>query len=338
MSQLITGTYYLAKSSEAQDAQLHVNGDMVSLHYQGQCMHVFDMADLVKSSTIPGVPMEVTFPDGAKFTADDVKARFPSRRANLETLEKNKTLIVASIVLVPALMWFVLMVLMPRLAQNSVAYLPDVVAEQMGKQAFEVIERTLLEPSVTKEAKQLQLKQQWQNTLVALELSPDKYNLHVYGSEFFGPNAFALPNGTVVITDDLIKQLEGNPDAVLAVLLHEIGHVEHQHSLSMVAQSVSSAVAFAMIFGDIEGIGEILLGTGSTLIQSQFSRNMEREADDYALAKLNQLGKTGEPFAQAMQSFLDLTDKHSDEKSILHYLASHPDTQDRIDKAKNYKP
>jgi len=336
MSRLIEGTYYFPKSSQAVDAQLHVNGDMVSLHYQGQCRNSYHLASLTQHITIAGVPMEVGFADGAKFSAQDPLVRLSSPRNSLESFEQNKTLIIASVVLVPALLWFVMMVLMPRLAQSSVAYLPDIVSQQMGKQAFEIIKRTMLEPSVTEEAQQQQLKRQWQDTLIALDLSPEKYTLHVYGSEFFGPNAFALPDGTVVITDDLITQLDDNSDAALAVLLHEIGHVEHQHSLSMVAQSVSSAVAFAMIFGDIEGIGEILLGTGSTLIQSKFSRNMEREADDYALAKLEQLGKSGDAFAQAMQSFLDLKGKHGDSQ-LLKYLASHPDTQERIDKAKNYR-
>jgi len=337
MSQLITGTYYLPKSSEALDAELHVNGDMVSLHHQGQCQEVFELGASTQHITIPGVPMEFGFPDGAKFSAADAQVRLTSSNPSLESLEKNKTLIVASVVLVPALMWFVMMVLMPRIAQGAVAYLPEVVSQQMGKQAFEIIERTMLEPSETDEATQQQIKQQWQNTLVALNLSPQKYKLHVYASEYFGPNAFALPDGTVVITDDLLEQLGDNTDATLAVLLHEIGHVEHKHSLSMVAQSVSSAVAFAMIFGDIEGIGEILLGAGSTLVQSKFSRNMEREADDFALEKLIELGKPADAFAQAMQSFLDLSEGNADIE-LLKYLSSHPDTQERIDKANDYQP
>jgi len=337
MSQLIKGIYYLPKSSEALEAELHVNGDMVSLHYDGQCREVFELSALTQHITIPGVPIELSFPDSAKFSAQEPDVRLERHGATMESLEKNKTLIVASMILVPILMWFMIMVVMPRIAQASVSYLPDVVSQQMGKQAFAIIERTMLEPSETDVEIQNQVKQQWRDTLVALELSPEKYRLHVYGSEFLGPNAFALPDGTVVITDDLLKRLADKPDAILAVLLHEIGHVEHQHSLSMVAQSVSTAVAFAMIFGDIEGVGEILLGTGSTLVQSKFSRNMEQEADDFALNQLDALGKPADAFAQAMESFLALSEGEPDIK-LLKYLSSHPDTQARIDKAKGFKP
>jgi len=336
MSAPILGTYYFPKSSKAHEAQLHVSGDMISLHYLGKCAEVFDATTINIATEVPGVPMSVEFSDGAKFTAKESGVRLAQQSSNLAAMEKNKQLIAVSVILVPLLMWFMIMVVMPRMAQASVAYLPDAIPEQMGQQAFKVIEELLLEPSTLEESTQQQVKLQWQQALTQLNLPKDKYVLHVYASEFFGPNAFALPDGTVVITDELLAQLDDKPDAVLAVLLHEIGHVEHRHSLRMVAQSVSSAVVFAMIFGDLEGIGEILLGTGSTLVQNQFSRDMEREADEYALSHLVALGKPAEAFAQAMQSFLDLSASHKDSQ-LLKYLSSHPDTQERIDKAKNYQ-
>jgi len=336
MSQPILGTYYFPKSSKAHEAQLQVSGDMISLHYLGTCAEVFDINALKVSTEIPGVPMSIEFPDGAKFTAKESAIRLQPHRSNLAAMEKSKQLIVASVILVPLLLWFMIMVVMPRMAQASVAYLPEAIPEQMGKQAFKLIEELFLEPSTIEESTQQQVKQQWQQALSALNLSSDKYVLHVYASESLGPNAFALPDGTVVITDELLEKLIDKPDAVLAVLLHEIGHVEHRHSLRMVAQSVSNAVVFAMIFGDLESIGEILLGSGSTLVQSQFSRDMEREADEYALSHLVLLGKSTEAFAQAMQSFLDLSTGDKDPK-LLKYLSSHPDTQERIDKARNYQ-
>ena len=328
----INGIYYYPASSKAESAELQVTGDVINLYYQQRCILVTQVDNVTISSTIPGVNGEVIFADGGKFVAADNQAPFDFSASVLGKIEKNTAVILAAVVLVPLLMWFCISVVMPKAASAVVLYLPDTVAETMGEQAFSIIETTLLKPSELSEEKQLTIKNLWQTSLTQLELPDDKFVLHIYGSDYFGPNAFALPDGTVVITDPLLEQLADNPDAILAILLHEIGHVENKHSLRMVAQSVSSTVVFALIFGDIEGVGEVLLGTGTSLLQNAFSRDMEREADDYALNQLIALGKSPEAFADAMQSFLDLkSDHHTD--SALKYFSSHPDIKERIEKA-----
>ncbi len=49
-------------------------------------------------------------------------------------------------------------------------------------------------------------------------------------SPIIGANAFALPGGIVIVTDQLM-QLAEHDDEILAVLAHEIGHVKHRHVL-----------------------------------------------------------------------------------------------------------
>ena len=153
-------------------------------------------------------------------------------------------------------------------------------------------------------------------------------------SDFFGANAFALPDGTVVMTDQLVSLLKDNPDAILAVLLHEIGHVEGQHSVRLIAQSLGATLVIGIVFGNPEGVADLLLGSGSVLLQNAFSRDMEREADQFAIAKLTELGKSPQAFADAMSALLA---KHSDEadtsSSLLKYLSTHPDTRERIEQA-----
>ena len=99
----------------------------------------------------------------------------------------------------------------------------------------------------------------------------------------------------------LVDLMIDTPDVLTAVLLHEIGHVERQHGLKLVAQSTASALVFTLIFGDIEGIGEVMLGAGSVALQNAFSRQMESEADDYAHQQLLKLGLSAALFADAMK-------------------------------------
>ena len=333
--QNISGHYYFPNSSKSEHVQLNITNDSLSLRNESECLITCLHADIKLGPSIPGVPVEINFEDGGKFVAIDHNQRVNFSSSNVEKLEKNRPLIIASIFLVPAIMWFILTVAVPQLAEKSVTLLPQSVENKMGEQSFEIIDKLFLEPSTLPIERQDLVKLQWSQALNELSLSSERYQLHVYASEYFGPNAFALPNGTVVITDDLITKLDDNPDAILAVLLHEIGHVERQHSLRMVAQSVSNTIAIAVIFGDIDGIGEVIVGTGSALVLNAFSRDMESEADDYALENLVKLGKSPKAFSDAMKTFLELKSEH-ESNDLLKYLSSHPEIEERIKKAEEF--
>ncbi|NRA15469.1 MAG: M48 family metallopeptidase [Oceanospirillaceae bacterium] len=341
MKQQLRGTYYFPASNRSQLAKLLVNGDSVNLYSEQQCIFATDTCQLSVASAIPGVAVEVTFADGGKFVAEDRSVRLSLGSVRAERLEKSNKLILASILLVPLLLWFGITVVMPKLAAASVDYLPDSVAQQMGEQTFYALKKTILEPSQLEKEVQLRVVQQWQQALEQLGLPKEKFQLHVFKSDYFGANALALPDGTVVITDELLRLLAEKPDAILAILLHEIGHVQRKHSIRMVAQSLSNTIAISVVFGDIEGLGEVIVGTGAALVQNAFSRNMEREADDFALQKLAELGKPATAFAEAMQSFLaiqerDNKDSDKQETSLIQYLTTHPDIKERIEKAIQY--
>ncbi|MBZ9612197.1 M48 family metallopeptidase [Rheinheimera maricola] len=286
---------------------------------------------------IPGLPVELRLRDGAVFVPDDNAFRWPqlSGRANLAArLESHKLSIVAAIVLSPLLLWWIIVDLMPMLASAAVPLVPDKVKQQMGEQTFYSLQQTVLSPTELPQPEQAMVRYHWQMALQQLHLQQQHYQLHLFKSEFFGANAFALPDGTVVITDDLVLLLKHNPDAILAVLLHEIGHVEGQHSVRLVAQSLGATLVIGIMFGNPEGVADLLLGSGSVLLQNAFSRDMEREADQFAIAQLTVLGKTPSAFADAMSALLAQHSEESAESStLLKYLSTHPDTRERIQQA-----
>jgi hypothetical protein len=68
-----------------------------------------------------------------------------------------------------------------------------------------------------------------------------------------GANAFALPGGTVVVTDQL---LELSPDdaALAGVLAHEIGHVEHRHLMRQLISGTVVGVVATLLAGDTSSV------------------------------------------------------------------------------------
>jgi Zn-dependent protease with chaperone function len=81
------------------------------------------------------------------------------------------------------------------------------------------------------------------------------------------------------VTDELIDLLRDEPDAVLTVLAHEVGHVRHRHGLRMGLRAGVTAVVAALWLGDYSSL---LNGLPVVLATSAYSRDHEREADAYA--------------------------------------------------------
>ena len=57
-----------------------------------------------------------------------------------------------------------------------------------------------------------------------------------------GPNAFALPGGSIVITDELVALVDGDAAVVTGVLGHELGHVRHRDGMRMLLQASAVGV------------------------------------------------------------------------------------------------
>jgi Zn-dependent protease with chaperone function len=142
-------------------------------------------------------------------------------------------------------------------------------------------------------------------------------------SPLFGANAMALPGGTVVVTDALVKQSH-HDEEVLAVIAHELGHVQHRHSLRLALQSIGAGAILVAVTGDIGSVTDLAAGLPSLLLQSGYSRDMEHEADTYALAWLNVACIPPKRFAD----MLGRIDKDASDKTSL--LDSHPGTTERI--------
>ena len=102
-----------------------------------------------------------------------------------------------------------------------------------------------------------------------------------------GPNAFALPGGTIVVTDEMLQLLAGRDDVLLGVLGHELGHVRRRHGMRLLVQATLIGTAASIAWGDFSAV---LAAAPALLGQSAYSRDFEREADDDAVSLLRANG------------------------------------------------
>ncbi len=210
----------------------------------------------------------------------------------------------------------------PAVAQLAAHTLPPGLDRNIGEESLTLMDKFSLSPSLLPLARQQALTQQLATQCRKQACPP--YKLLFRSSKLFGANAMALPGGAVVVTDALVK-LAHNDAEILAVIAHELGHVEHRHSLRLALQSIGAGVILVAVTGDIGSVTDLAAGLPSLLLQNGYSRDMEREADAYALAWLNTACIPPRHFAD----ILGRLDKDTTGSTTL--LDSHPGTRQRIE-------
>lgn len=136
-------------------------------------------------------------------------------------------------------------------------------------------------------------------------------------------NAFAMPGGRIYVFSALLEQAQSQ-DEFAGVLAHEVGHVAYRHGMEQLIASAGTGALIGFILGDMTGVS-IAAGLGSTVIDSRFSREAEREADAFAAQASYRLGF--DPVGLA-----NLLDRVGGDDALTRALAlfsTHPLTQER---------
>lgn len=152
-----------------------------------------------------------------------------------------------------------------------------------------------------------------------------------------GANAFALPGGTIVLTDGIVFAADRRgaaDEALMGVLAHEIGHVMHRHTTRLVVEQGVLNVGLGLALGDLS----TAIASGSALLTGlAYHRGHETEADCYAVALLRQAGVPTQPMADlllAIDAGAHGQTAAPQEPRWATLLSSHPDTPERARKIK----
>ena len=167
--------------------------------------------------------------------------------------------------------------------------------------------------------------------LNAIARSKFEIKIEIVDADF--PNAFALPGGQIIVTDDLIEMADG-PDEVAGVLAHELAHVKRRHVLATVYRQVGAVIFFEAMLGGGTGAGQEIALAANEFLALGYSREAEREADAFGLDYLEQAGFDPGGLGRFFAALSTDADDEDRETNRLHQLLStHPDLKDRADAA-----
>lgn len=282
------------------------------------------------SDRLAGVPRRLELPGLGTFETrdDDAVDRWLVARGRspglVHWLEDRWPVALFALVLVAGLTFLFVRYGVPAAAALAARELPPSLERRMGAQVFEALDEALLERSTLTQVRQMHLIQRF------LELTHDlgggyAYRFEIRSAPAIGANAFALPSGIIVMTDELVL-LAKHDEELIAVLAHELGHVHGRHSLRMLLQSAGVSAIAAALIGDV-GSASAVLGVVPMLLDAKHSRDFEREADAFARGLLARRAIDPGRFDAIL---CRMQAEVGDDDGVSRFLSSHPPTDERV--------
>ena len=330
--------------------------------------HTFALADVDVQAKLGAAKRLIDLPDKSRLEAVDIsalEAAMPSKVSTfwrrLHYLENHLGWVLVALVATMLAGWLFLQFGVPKLAEYVAKATPPSMETKVGKQALDALDSQIgyFSPSKANPARKASITAALNQLCVAIKDCP-QYQLEFRDGGMIGANAFALPGGYMVVTDQMVE-LSKNDTEIVSVLAHELGHVKQRHAFRQSLQGVLSGLILAAITGDVSSIGS---GLPAVLMQMRYSREHESEADMYALNAMQKACLPPKAFADILQR-LEAQMRDNDEKvaqiqgkaegsngtanksnkndvsaktsnmphnqdAVSEMLASHPDTLERI--------
>jgi Zn-dependent protease with chaperone function len=328
------GVFHDGRAADAVPVRVVADDDGIALS-DGTITGRVPRDGVVADAPIPGVPRSLRFADGSSLETSDhaaIATLWPtqSRIAQLAwALESRWAAVIASVAATAALAWLIVAVALPSAADPVAQRISPKVDDFLGQQTLATLDRAFLRRSELHPWEQDALREKFA-ALVAGE--PRAFHYALEFRHFGAPNAFALPNGTIVVTDEMVRTVDSD-DELRAVFAHEIGHVRGRHAVRLLLQRSGFAVLLAAVAGDAVGVTYLAAALPSMLLQSSYSREFETEADDYAFALLKRNGVSPQVFADMLRRLEASDPRVANDGDVGRYLSSHPATEERIRRA-----
>ncbi|WP_454764758.1 M48 family metallopeptidase [Cupriavidus campinensis] len=336
---MVAGQYFDTRSSRAHPVVLIVREGQAILHdADGAELRRAPLATLRVSERSKRAPRLVTFEDGAYCEITDhasleaMLAATGHREGWVARAQNSWRLTGLSLLGLLAFVLVAYFYLLPWSAGLLARTVPLALEAQLGQATLRSLDEGIVQPSALPAADQQRVR----DNFAALRW-PDgddrggsHYQILFRKGGRLGPNALALPGGTIVVTDELVALIGAGP-GMMGVLAHEAGHVAQRHGLQQIIQASAVGALAAYLFGDFS---TVLATVPAAMLTMRYSRDHEREADAYAVAVMQRNRLPVSAFADVLQK-LDGTHDHRADAGDASFFSTHPLTRERIDAVRN---
>ena len=284
MNQYIQAKYYNGQSATPQEIKIGYYPSLTKfyLHTLDQNVVLWELNDLEFEQYDDVVELRNAKYSGALVTIKDPKfaenfyfVMKKNKRVDLHTrlFKLNLFKIIGIAIALLAIIVLSYFYVLPPLAEKSVEILPESVDNHIGDlfvdQYIETHDVDSLR-TVKLQAFADQLKLNNTKPLIFTVINSEEVN------------AFALPNGHIVIYTEILKGIQ-TPDELVALLGHEAAHVNKRHSIKMLSRNLVGYLLVSLLFSDVNGAMAVLAENAQQLHSLSYSRKFEEEADSEGL-------------------------------------------------------
>jgi Zn-dependent protease with chaperone function len=326
---MITGRYLDGMTAASVEATLEFGAGNVTVLGLPQPVSA-SIARIRVSERIANITRRVELPNGGVFETDDndgvdracEAAGIELRSGLVHWLESRWPVAVGSMFAVALIAVGFMRWGLPAVTNWVAAAIPTETDQAIGQGTLDMLDGAVFYPSRLSTERQEELQRKFTGMTAGLD-DGHEYQLMLRNGGRLGPNAFALPSGIVVMTDQLVHWAE-NDEELIGVLAHEIGHVRGRHALRQMLKAAGVSAMAVALYGDVSNVTGVL-GAAPVLLQAKHSREFEIEADVFAKQWLKEHGIAESHF----DAMLCRLAADNSEGSVLNFLASHPPTSER---------
>lgn len=330
----VQGTYFDGKSSVAHRVTMRLIGGHLTIEEDGvPLLQRVSLSQCRLDPPLGKAGRSIRLPGGAVFETPDTAAVAAIERSwgknrmmrlvhNLESRWKTVAVSFAGIVF---FVWLFHTYAIPVLAKEIAFSLPVKINTELSRHTMDILDSHFFQPTGLSPERVEDIKKRFHSLLSSLGPDTFAYRLEFRKSPVIGPNAFALPSGTVVMTDELVK-LSVDDRELDGILLHEIGHVKNRHAMRTIIQNAGVFLLLTSLSGDLSEISSAAASLPTVLVHSEYSRAFEKEADRFAALALVRRGESVKPLEDILRRLSRKSPKYPGES----LLSSHPAMEERL--------
>lgn len=328
-------SYFDGLTSRDRPAQVQVDNQTLLVRSEGLDAS-YPLAGVSIGPPLARLRRVLKLPGGARLETDDRRAiaaleRRLGRNAGLSLVQRLESRWPFALASLAGVLVFILLFIrygLPALAGVAAQVTPPAVMAMLDSETVRAIDTRYLKPSSLSPARQEQMRREFA-VLAAGRGGPYTFRLLFRrGGTLVGANAFALPGGTVFVTDELVKLAKDDRE-ILGVLAHEVGHVRHRHAMRQIYQGLGLTLLFSVVAGDVTSAASVAAAVPAFLLSSGYSRQAETQADDDAGRWLMTRYGTTRPLQDILKRLIE-QDGPVRQNRVLDLLASHPGEQARL--------
>ena len=327
---VLSARYFDGRRSIGHDVSVVLGSGALKIVGRDVDLH-FDPRRVRVAPRVADAPRWIYLPGGGACALEDNDALDTLAREGrfarfLHRLESRPAYAALALALVVAALWLLIDRGVPAAAEQIALRIPPATETDLGRHTLASLDGYWMRPTQLPEQRRAALTQEFSlMAKAAPDLPPNR--LAFRSSPAVGPNAFALPGGTIVVTDQLVNLAHSDAE-VLAVLAHELGHLAHRHVMRRLLQGSATALIIAGVTGDITSTTSLAASAPIVLLQAKFSRDFENEADRYGIGLLRKARVPPRNFALILER-LEAAARAKHRRGLPGFLASHPPTEER---------